>query len=176
IRRRAERPSPTARHPTPSLLRPACRPCRTAPRPGPACPVGILPQGARARRAPTISTVRAGPVMRTGGCSHKVVCRRRGGSMLRGFKDFIMRGNVIDLAVGIVIGAAFTAVVTGFTNSLINPIIHRVGGGGEFGGKVKIGGGQVLDWGAFINAVITFLITAAVLYFFFVLPMNKLEE
>ncbi|TMM31747.1 MAG: large conductance mechanosensitive channel protein MscL [Actinobacteria bacterium] len=96
--------------------------------------------------------------------------------MLRGFKDFIMRGNVIDLAVGIVIGAAFTAVVTGFTNSLINPIIHRVGGGGEFGGKVKIGGGQVLDWGAFINAVITFLITAAVLYFFFVLPMNKLEE
>jgi large conductance mechanosensitive channel len=96
--------------------------------------------------------------------------------MLKGFKEFILRGNVIDLAVGIVIGAAFTGLVTQFTNSFVNPIIHRLGGGGEFGGKVKIGGGQVLDWGAFVNAVITFLITAAVLYFFFVLPMNKLQE
>jgi len=96
--------------------------------------------------------------------------------MLKGFRDFIMRGNVIDLAVGIVIGAAFTAVVSGFTNSFIQPIIKRAGGGGQLGGKVNIGGGQALDWGAFVNAVITFLITAAVVYFFFVMPMNKLEE
>jgi large conductance mechanosensitive channel len=87
-----------------------------------------------------------------------------------------MRGNVIDLAVGIVIGAAFTAVIGAFTNAFVNPIIHRAGGGGQLGGKVSIGGGQVLDWGLFLNALITFLITAAVLYFFFVLPMNKLEE
>ncbi len=96
--------------------------------------------------------------------------------MLRGFKDFIMRGNVIDLAVGIVIGTAFTAVVGVFTNAFINPIIKRASGGGQLAGKVNIGGGQALDWGAFLNAIITFLITAAVLYFFFVLPMNKLEE
>ncbi len=96
--------------------------------------------------------------------------------MLRGFKDFIMRGNVIDLAVGIVIGVAFTAVVTAFTGAFVNPIIKRISGGGEVAGKASIGGGQALDWGAFINAVITFLITTAVLYFFFVLPMNKLEE
>ena len=81
-------------------------------------------------------------------------------SVLKGFKDFVMRGNVIDLAVGIVIGAAFTAVITAFTNAFINPVIHRAGGGGEFGGKVKIGGGQVLDWGLFLNALITFAITA----------------
>jgi large conductance mechanosensitive channel len=96
--------------------------------------------------------------------------------MLRGFKEFIMRGNVIDLAVGIVIGAAFTAVVNAFTGAFIHPIIKRASGGGEVGGTIKIGGGQVLDWGLFVNAVITFLLTAAVLYFFFVLPMNKLEE
>jgi large conductance mechanosensitive channel len=96
--------------------------------------------------------------------------------MLRGFRDFIMRGNVIDLAVGIVIGAAFTAIITAFTNAFINPVIHRAGGGGALGGKVNIGGGQALDWGVFVNALITFAITAAVLYFFFVLPMNKLEE
>ncbi len=97
-------------------------------------------------------------------------------SVFKGFKDFVMRGNVIDLAVGIVIGAAFTAVIQAFTGSFINPIIKRAGGGGDLGGKVKIGGGQALDWGAFLNALITFLITAAVLYFFFVLPMNKLAE
>jgi large conductance mechanosensitive channel len=95
--------------------------------------------------------------------------------MLKGFKEFILRGNVIDLAVGIVIGAAFTGLVTQFTNSFVNPIIHLFGAG-DFGGKSKIGHGQVLDWGAFLNTVITFLITAAVVYFFFVLPMNKLQE
>ncbi|OLB78419.1 MAG: mechanosensitive ion channel protein MscL [Actinobacteria bacterium 13_2_20CM_2_71_6] len=96
--------------------------------------------------------------------------------MLKGFKDFIMRGNVIDLAVGIVIGAAFTTLVQSFTNGFMLPIIKRLGGGGDIGGKIKIGGGQALDWGGFVNAVITFLITAAVLYFFFVMPMNKLAE
>jgi large conductance mechanosensitive channel len=98
-------------------------------------------------------------------------------SVLRGFKDFVMRGNVIDLAVGIVIGAAFTALIQGFTNSFINPIIKRAGGGTDVhAGAISIGKGQFLDWSGFINAIIAFLITAAVLYFFFVLPMNKLAE
>jgi large conductance mechanosensitive channel len=96
-------------------------------------------------------------------------------SVLKGFKDFVMRGNVIDLAVGIVIGAAFTALIQAFTGSLIKPIIDRAGGT-DVGGKINIGHKQYLDYGAFLNAVIAFLITAAVLYFFFVLPMNKLAE
>jgi large conductance mechanosensitive channel len=96
--------------------------------------------------------------------------------MLRGFKDFIMRGNVVDLAVGIVIGAAFTGLVTAFTDSFLHPIVNRAGGGGEIGGRVSIGGGQYLNWGAFISAIINFLIVAATLYFLVVLPMNKLAE
>jgi large conductance mechanosensitive channel len=96
--------------------------------------------------------------------------------MLRGFKDFIMRGNVVDLAVGIVIGAAFTGLVTSFTDSLLHPIVNRVGGGGEIAGRVTIGGGQYLNWGAFITTVINFLIVAATLYVLVVLPMNKLAE
>jgi large conductance mechanosensitive channel len=95
---------------------------------------------------------------------------------LEGFRDFIMRGNVIDLAVGIVIGAAFTSVVDVFTSSFITPLIRAIGGRPD-----KIGGtfhvnGQLFDYAQFINAIISFLITAAVLYFFVVLPMNTLAE
>jgi large conductance mechanosensitive channel len=97
--------------------------------------------------------------------------------MLRGFKDFIMRGSVVDLAVGIVIGAAFTGVVTQFTNSFIQPLIKVFTGGKD---PVKTGtfsiNNQAFNWAAFINVVIAFLITAAVLYFLVVLPMNKLAE
>ncbi|MEU7943916.1 large conductance mechanosensitive channel protein MscL [Micromonospora taraxaci] len=96
--------------------------------------------------------------------------------MLKGFKDFIMRGNVVDLAVGIVIGAAFTGVVTQLTKSFLEPLIKMMGGGsGLSAGKWTIGG-QAFEWAAFINALITFLLTAAVLYFFVVYPMNKLAE
>jgi large conductance mechanosensitive channel len=103
--------------------------------------------------------------------------REEGGDMLRGFKDFIMRGNVIDLAVGVVIGAAFNGLVTRFSDSFLQPLIKRVSGGsGEVAGKMSIGGGQYLDWGAFITAIINFLLTAAVLYLLVVLPMNKLAE
>jgi large conductance mechanosensitive channel len=97
--------------------------------------------------------------------------------MLRGFKDFIMRGNVVDLAVGIVIGAAFTAVVSSFTGSFLKPVIALISGGdGITGGTVSIGNNQRLDYGGFINTVITFLLTAAVVYFLVVFPMNKLAE
>ncbi|MDG4836157.1 large conductance mechanosensitive channel protein MscL [Micromonospora sp. WMMD967] len=97
--------------------------------------------------------------------------------MLKGFKDFIMRGNVVDLAVGVVIGAAFTGVVTAFTNSFLKPIIKLVGGGDDqFAGQWEISKGNLMDWAGFINALITFLLTAAVLYFLVVFPMNKLAE
>ncbi|MFJ8579048.1 large conductance mechanosensitive channel protein MscL [Micromonospora sp. NPDC093277] len=97
--------------------------------------------------------------------------------MLKGFKDFIMRGNVIDLAVGVVIGAAFTGLVSAFTNSFLKPIIKLVGGGeDQFAGAWEISKGNFVDWAAFVNAAVTFLITAAVLYFLVVFPMNKLAE
>ncbi|MDT5039176.1 MAG: large conductance mechanosensitive channel [Actinoplanes sp.] len=98
-------------------------------------------------------------------------------SMFKGFKDFIMRGNVVDLAVGIVIGAAFTAVVTAFTTSFIKPLIQLIGGGtGASAGAWKARPGVIFDYSAFINAIITFLITAAVLYFLVVYPLNRLAE
>ncbi|GID30019.1 large conductance mechanosensitive channel [Paractinoplanes brasiliensis] len=96
--------------------------------------------------------------------------------IFQGFKDFIMRGNVVDLAVGVVIGAAFTGVVTGFTNGFIKPLIQLMGGGsGLDAGKFKVRGVD-FDYATFLNSLITFLITAAVLYFFVVLPLNILAE
>jgi len=95
--------------------------------------------------------------------------------MLKGFKEFIMRGNVIDLAVGVVIGVAFTGLVTQFTKSFLEPLIKLVSGGNELAGTWRVGG-QEFAWAAFINAVITFLLTAAVLYFMVVAPMNRLAE
>jgi large conductance mechanosensitive channel len=93
--------------------------------------------------------------------------------MIKGFRDFIMRGNVIDLAIAVVVGAAFTGIITQFTKSFIEPIIKLIGGGGVHGGAFIVNG-VAFDWGASINAVINFLIIAALLYFFIVLPMNKL--
>ncbi|MFT4298731.1 MAG: large conductance mechanosensitive channel protein MscL [Aeromicrobium sp.] len=95
--------------------------------------------------------------------------------MIQGFKDFLLRGNIVDLAVAVVIGTAFTALVTKFTESFINPLIALVGGGGTDGGTFTISE-QVFTYGAFINAVITFVLTAAVVYFIVVVPMTKLNE
>ncbi len=97
--------------------------------------------------------------------------------MLKGFKDFIMRGNVVDLAVGVVIGAAFTSVVTAFTNAFLKPLIQLLGGGtGMAAGAWEVREGVRFDYASFVNAVITFLLTAAVLYFLVVFPLNKLAE
>ena len=93
--------------------------------------------------------------------------------MIKGFRDFIMRGNVIDLAIAVVVGAAFSGIVTQFTKSFIEPIIKLVGGGGVHGGAFIVNG-VAFDWGAFINAVINFLIVASILYFLIVVPVNKL--
>ena len=82
---------------------------------------------------------------------------------LSGFKAFLLRGNVVDLAVGIVIGAAFTGVVGAFTNSFVQPLIKVFTGGKDpvEAGAFKING-QAFDWAEFVNAIIAFLITAAV--------------
>lgn len=95
--------------------------------------------------------------------------------MLRGFKDFLLRGNVVELAVAVVIGAAFTAVVTAFTDSFLTPLIGLVAGGGEVAGTVVVNG-QVFDYGAFVSQVITFVLTAAVVYAAVVLPLRKIAE
>ena len=95
--------------------------------------------------------------------------------MVEGFKKFIMGGNVVDLAVGVVIGAAFAAVVTQFTASFIEPLIALIAGGGVDGGTFTIDD-QVFDYGAFINAIITFLLTAAAIYFVVVVPINAMRE
>jgi large conductance mechanosensitive channel len=97
------------------------------------------------------------------------------GSMLKGFKDFLLRGNVVDLAVAVVIGAAFTALVASFTASFLNPLIALATGGGKNGGKVEVNG-QFFTYGLFINAVITFVLTAAIIYFVVVLPMKAIAE
>ena len=101
--------------------------------------------------------------------------------MLKGFKEFLSRGNVIDLAVAVVIGAAFTGLVTSFTEKVVQPLVDRVGAGGdqEYGIlKVSLGGDpeQFLDFNAVLSAVINFVIVAAVVYFVIVLPYKKLRE
>ncbi|MDL5154645.1 large conductance mechanosensitive channel protein MscL [Actinomycetospora termitidis] len=95
--------------------------------------------------------------------------------MLKGFKDFLLRGNVVDLAVAVVVGAAFTALVTAFTNAFLKPLIQVFSGGGELAGTFVVNG-VVFDYASFINALITFLITAAVVYFLVVLPLKVVAE
>ena len=89
--------------------------------------------------------------------------------MLKGFRDFIARGNVLDLAVGVIIGAAFGGIVDSLVKDLVTPIIGMVGGQPDFS-AVKLGSIAV---GNFINAVIAFLVKAAGLYFLIVLPFNR---
>jgi large conductance mechanosensitive channel len=94
--------------------------------------------------------------------------------MLDGFKKFILRGNVVDMAVGVVIGAAFAGVVTGLTTAFLNPLIKLVAGGEKFTSiEFKIRGVSFpLD--NFINNVISFILIAAAVYFLVVLPINAL--
>lgn len=100
--------------------------------------------------------------------------------MLQGFKEFVLRGNIVDLAVAVLIGSAFAAVVDTVVSSLINPILARLGGAQVDGLGIQIGArgneATVIDLGAMINAVIVFLITAAVVYFIFAVPMNRLSQ
>lgn len=93
---------------------------------------------------------------------------------MKGFKEFIMQGNVLDLAVGVVIGGAFTALIGAFVENLIQPVINVFGGANVDGLAFKItNDSTVVDLGALLSAIIAFLITAAVVYFVFVLPVTK---
>jgi large conductance mechanosensitive channel len=93
---------------------------------------------------------------------------------MKGFKEFILKGNVVDLAVGIVIGVSFGGVVTALVKDLITPLIAVVGGTPDFSAlSFTIGKSKFLV-GDFINALLSFLINAAVIYFFVVVPMGKL--
>ena len=94
--------------------------------------------------------------------------------MLKGFKEFALRGNVIDLAVAVVVGAAFAALIGAFSAALIMPVGGIFLGGGVDAGTLEING-QVIDFTMMINAVIVFVVTMAVIYFVFVLPMNKIR-
>jgi large conductance mechanosensitive channel len=98
--------------------------------------------------------------------------------MIQGFKAFIMRGNVIDLAVAVVIGAAFTAVVTAIVESVFNPLIGAIFNADSLKTSFMIGlpGGGNLALGAVLAAIINFLLIAAVVYFVFVLPINRMKE
>ncbi|SHK32684.1 large conductance mechanosensitive channel [Pseudonocardia thermophila] len=99
--------------------------------------------------------------------------------MLKGFKDFILRGNVVDLAVAVVIGAAFGAIVTSFTESIIEPLVNAVTPADSPGLGVTVIPGKestYIDFASVITAAINFLIVAAVVYFVIVLPLNKLQE
>ncbi len=94
--------------------------------------------------------------------------------MLDGFKKFILRGNVVDMAVGVTIGAAFGAVVTALTTDLITPLIAALVGKPDFSSIQFTVGTTVFPIGHFINAIVSFLLVAAAIYFFVVIPVNAL--
>jgi large conductance mechanosensitive channel len=94
--------------------------------------------------------------------------------MLSGFKQFILRGNVIDMAVGVVIGAAFGGVVTALTKDLLTPLIAALVGKPDFSSINFTAGSTVFPVGDFINTVVSFLLIAAAVYFFVVTPINAL--
>jgi large conductance mechanosensitive channel len=95
---------------------------------------------------------------------------------IQGFKQFILKGNAVDLAVGIIIGASFSAVVTALVKDLITPFIAAIGGEPNFSSIYFTINNSKFMVGDFINVVIAFLINAVVIYFFVVVPMNKLMQ
>ena len=94
--------------------------------------------------------------------------------MLKEFRDFVLRGNVVELAVAVVIGAAFGALVTAFVADFITPLIAAIGGQPDFSGLSFTINESVFRYGHFLNALISFLIIAAVVFFFVVRPLNSL--
>ena len=96
--------------------------------------------------------------------------------MIKGFRDFLMRGNVVDLAVAVVIGAAFGAVIAAFATDFIGGIIGAIGGTPNFNGAGFEANDSKIIIGSTITALINFVIVAAAVYFFVVVPVNKLME
>ncbi|MDK8846633.1 large conductance mechanosensitive channel protein MscL [Corynebacterium sp. MSK297] len=99
--------------------------------------------------------------------------------MLQGFKDFIMRGNVIELSTAVIVGSAFTAIVTSISDHIINPLIASFGSADVSGFGFYLDADNeatFLDFGAAITSVINFLIVAGIVYFIIIVPINKLEN
>ncbi len=96
--------------------------------------------------------------------------------MFKGFRDFVLRGNVVDLAVGVVIGAAFGTVVSAFVKDLLTPVIAAMAGKPDFSTFYFEANGAKFLYGDFLNAVISFLLIAAAVYSFVVLPVNSLMK
>jgi large conductance mechanosensitive channel len=94
--------------------------------------------------------------------------------MLKDFREFVLRGNVVDLAIAVVIGAAFGAIVTALVADLVTPLIAAIGGKPDFSGLTFKINGSVFRYGHFFNAVIAFLVIAAVIFFLVVQPLNAL--
>lgn len=94
--------------------------------------------------------------------------------MLKDFKAFLLRGNVVDLAIGVVIGTAFGAVVTSLVTDVITPLIGAIGGTPDFSGLTFTVNGSKFMYGQFLNSLISFVVIAAVIFFFVVKPMNVL--
>lgn len=96
--------------------------------------------------------------------------------MLKEFRDFVLRGNVVDLAIAVVIGAAFGALVTALVSSFITPLIAAIGGKPDFSALDFTINGSRFTYGVFLNALVSFLIIAAVVFFLIVRPLNALME
>jgi large conductance mechanosensitive channel len=94
--------------------------------------------------------------------------------MLKEFRDFVLRGNVVELAIAVVIGAAFGALVTSFVASFITPLIAAIGGKPDFSSLAFTINGSRFTYGSFFNALLSFLIIAGVIFFFVVRPLNTL--
>ncbi|WP_225846682.1 large conductance mechanosensitive channel protein MscL [Streptomyces sp. HPF1205] len=96
---------------------------------------------------------------------------------MKGFRAFLLRGNVVDLAVGIVVGSAFTSLVSNFVKAFLTPIVGLVSGAtGDFTDKSFHASRVTFPYGVFINALISFVLVASVIYFLVVLPMNRMQE
>ena len=95
---------------------------------------------------------------------------------MSGFRKFLLRGNVVDLAVGVIIGVAFATLVTAFTGSFITPLLAAIGGKPDFSQLLFKVNGAAFTYGVFLNALIAFIIIAAIVYFFVVVPINRLME
>jgi large conductance mechanosensitive channel len=96
--------------------------------------------------------------------------------MLKGFREFVMRGNVVDLAVAVVMGAAFGAVVNSLVANIITPLVAAIFGKPDFSALSLTINGATIAYGSFLNAVISFLLVAIAVYFFIVAPMNTLKK
>lgn len=95
--------------------------------------------------------------------------------MFSGFRDFIMRGNVVDLAVAFVIGAAFATVVNSFVADILTPLLGLIGVPDFSQVATTLDSGATINWGLFLNALISFILIAAAIYFFIVVPMNRMK-